>query len=132
MNYQRIVQNIIVTVIVIIFFVSVGGGFKAGRNIARTRSTATNVEALQRGLNLFYQDQNRFPTTNEFQNAELMKNYFVHFPPISFTDKTCNQSFSYSTYRQLSFSIEFCLPRSYGGFNKGQNTVTEKTPFSKE
>jgi hypothetical protein len=129
MSHQRLIQNSIVVVVLIILTLCVWYGFRAGRDIARTRVTATNVASIQQGLEFFYHDQNRYPSLTEYEDSKLMDIYFNNFPPEHFMYETCTPSYQYSTFRQLSFALDFCLPRSMGALVKGKNTITEKSPL---
>lgn len=129
MNYQRIVQNTIALVVLFFLVLCIWYGYKAGFAIAQTRFISLNTRALQKGLDYFYQDQNRYPTEAEFKNTELMKRYFVNFPVPNETIASCGPSITYASYRQLSFTLDFCIPRSTGNFIKGKNSVTEKSPL---
>lgn len=129
MPHQRLIQNTIVIIVVIVLIFCVRWGFSAGRDIARTKITAANVASIQRGLDFFYSDQSRYPSISEFENLDYMKVYFDNFPPQNFKYELCSPHYAYTTFRQLSYQLDFCLPRSKGNLVKGKNTITEKSPF---
>lgn len=128
MNYQALVQNAIAFIILVLLVLCLWFGFSAGRDIARSTYTLKTVASIQQGLDYFYSDQGRYPTKAEYDNQQLMNMYLTSFPPRSFMTKNCSPHIGYSSFRQLSFALEFCLPRSRNNLIKGKNTVTEKSP----
>ncbi len=124
---QRVVQNIVAAFVLLALCSCLWFGFKVGRDIARTKYAVKNVYEVLEGLEEFFLDQNRYPTATEFANVDLMQKYISNFPPKKFVQKTCTNGFTYATYRQVAFTLEFCLPRSRNEFSKGKNIVTEKT-----
>ena|SRR3989338_1035039 len=127
MNYQRLIQNVIVIIIVIVFVFSVRSGFRAGRNIAQTKDTVHSAQIVLEGLDLFYQDQSRFPSTLEFSDTKKMASYFNYFPPVSYVSTVCPTGLTYKTDNQKNFALTFCLSRSNTSFVQKYNTVTERT-----
>lgn len=127
---QKIIQNVLTSVVLLLFLFSVARGFFTGRDVARAGHIAANANSIMHGLDLFYNDQNRYPANEEFWSRQVMGEYFDNFPPLTFIQKNCGETYGYSSYRQLSFELTFCLPRAHDFYISGKNVVTEKTPFS--
>jgi len=120
---SRLVQNIIVIVAVVALILAAVFAYRSGTNGGKTRAIIAAVPAIQKGLGYFYQDQNRYPTTQEFLDRNLMMNYFTPFPPSQITGGSCSQSFAYRSSDLNKYSVYFCLPSAGGSFKGGWNQI---------
>jgi hypothetical protein len=118
-------QPLTVLVAAVILLWSLYLGISHGRSQAQAESVLQNAAQLKKALNYFYNDQNRFPTAEEFADKNVIEKYAQNFPPPEFTTAACAQSFVYKRPTPGSFVLNFCLPASTGGFNSGWNQVTE-------
>lgn len=110
----------------VVLFAAIFVSINTGRQNAQAEAVVKTAENLQAGLDFFYQDQNRFPTFNEFTSREVMSNYFSFFPPKDFVSKNCAQNFVYKRIEQKSYQLSFCLPGASDGFKKGWNSINEQ------
>lgn len=107
----------------VILFWAISSGIQNGKNIAQAALVAQNAQSLAKGFDFFYQDQNRFPSALEFQNNNLMNEYFGSFPPLSFASSICPESFLYKRPGLKSFELNFCLPANYQNYRPGWNKL---------
>ncbi len=121
-NYRS--QTIAVMVMAVFFFFAlVWGGFK-GYDQAKAKTIVTNSQTLMEGLQYFYNDQNRYPTLQEFADNNLMLNYFNPFPARPILSSGCSQNLIYKTTSYQSYELDFCLPGKQDKFQKGWNKLT--------
>jgi hypothetical protein len=111
-------------VIVVFLLLSIVLAWNSGKNSAQSKLVLTNASGLQKALDYFYSDQDRFSTAQEFADRNIMINYANLFPPFDFVSKSCSQSFVYKRASKNSYSLSFCLPKKEGGFKQGWNQVT--------
>ena len=123
----RLIQNTIVACVLLLLYVCLHWGWRAGQDIARTKFTVSTVYATLRALDNFYNDQSRYPSTSEFTDRNRFGVYVNNFPPHFSTDPLCPGNGSYSTQRERTFTFTFCTPRSLSPFPKGISSVSEKT-----
>lgn len=123
----RAIQNSIVVVVIIFFYLCLHWGWRAGQDIARTRFTVRTAYVTLQGLDYFYNDQSRYPSENEFVDRNRMGVYISNFPPTFLTHNLCPVNGQYATQGLRTFSLQFCTPRSLSPFQKGVSAVSEKT-----
>lgn len=114
--------------VAVILLLAIFWGLAKGKEDAESQAVLAAQANLVKGLQFFYQDQNRYPSALEFVDAPTMLNYFNSFPPPDFASKNCSQSFSYQRNALDSYSLSFCLPVSSGGFAAGWNAVSGSPP----
>jgi hypothetical protein len=120
---ETIIQNVVVGTSLFLLVLFVFLGYNTGKKTAQSELVVSNASALTKGINFFHADQDRFPSSQEFADKALMLNYFSAYPPFSFSDKQCPQSFSYQNTSTAGASLLFCIPRSLGARTKGVNTI---------
>lgn len=98
-------------------------GLNAGKRRVQANLVEHNAQSLQQGLKYFYQDEDRYPSANEFQDKNLMLNYFNLYPPLDITSKNCEQSFLYKRLSSQNYQLLFCLPEGAAGFRSGWNEI---------
>ena|ERR1051326_2149485 len=117
----------VIGVAVILLF-SIALGQSRGQSLAQSEVVLHNAKAMALGLRFFYQDQNRYPTALEFEDRNLMLNYFDSFPPQKFLTSSCVDSFNYKRPAQENFTLNFCLPTGVENFAKGWSSFNQDTP----
>ncbi len=127
MNF-KLSQNTIIFLgsltVAVILFVAIFQGVKAGKATAQANAVILVTQNFSAGLEYFYQDQNRFPNVLEFNEQNLMLNYFNVFPFPKFISALCTESFEYKKNSNTSVILNFCLPKSAGTYQAGWNTLT--------
>lgn len=120
---KKIWLGLTVIITAVILFFSLLWGISAGQQLAQAGLVAANANSIARGLQFFYQDQNRFPTAIEFQNRNIMLGYFNNFPPMEFISSGCPGSFIYKRTSSQKFQLDFCLPKAFQNFSRGWNVL---------
>jgi type II secretory pathway pseudopilin PulG len=111
-------------IIVVFLLLSIVLAWNSGKNLAQSKLVVTNVSGLQKALDNFYDDQDRFPTAQEFADRNIMINYANLFPSVDFVSKSCSQSFVYKRTSKNNYILSFCLPKKEDGFKQGWSQVT--------
>lgn len=117
-------QNLTVSVAAVILVFSLWLAIQNGKAEARSKMVVKNFGELEKALKYFYNDQNRFPSTvefNESSESNILKIYSNNFPPENFVSKQCPQTFVYKQLKPNTYELNFCLERSVPGFKKGWN-----------
>ncbi len=115
-------------VAVILLYVTYSG-IRSGSTDAKSEVVLANAKTLAEGINYFYEDQDRFPSDEEFSNADVMSSYIEGYPPINIFSGACigneqdNSTYSYFSLNEKSYELSFCLPSEIGGYKAGKNTV---------
>lgn len=123
MIQSRWSQNILLGLLVVILGLLVCWGWSNGVRSAQSKRIVKDAQAITEGFKEFYKDQNRYPTTGEFQNHNLIRPYVTNFPPQEFPSELCSKSFDYFNATPQTYELRFCLPKSSGGFPAGWSTV---------
>jgi hypothetical protein len=118
-------QTLLIGFVALLLTLGVIWAVLAGISAGKSSTVLKNAAALDQGLAYFFADQNRYPTGLEFQNRNLMLNYFSTFPPATIAGGKCSQTYQYSNPTAKSFELDFCLPKAVGGFAAGWNKVTQ-------
>lgn len=113
---------------VILFFVSLTSffGFRAGRDLAKSSATLELTHTTMRGLDYFFNDQDRYPSPVEFGEAESFGVYMSQIPLPSFISKQCPVTTTYDTFDERAFEFTYCLPRGLGDQAAGVHKLTER------
>ncbi len=122
---EEYTKNTVAGFVWLVFFVVAMIGFFVGRDLARSEFAFKQVDALASGLNFFYQDNDRYPSEQEFRNLELMNQYFSGLPLSSIVSKKCPKPIAYRTFDRLDYTVEFCLPRLYAGLLAGSYSISK-------
>lgn len=115
--------------VAVVLFYGLYRGYSGGNLDAKSETVISNARAVVEGLNYFYADQNRYPSQEEFADANLMLAYISGYPPASIAGGPCTGEPAASggfTYRSLDFKtyeLDFCLPSKTGNFPAGLNTA---------
>lgn len=121
----RFTQNLLVTFTVIILLLAVLWGYVAGSRAGKSEVILKNTQVVADGLKLFFADQNRYPSSQEFADQDIMLGYFNLFPFADITGGSCNKTYSYYSVTPKSYQLNFCLPKARNGFTSGINQVAQ-------
>ena len=114
-----------VLIAAVVLLWAVAAGSRTGKNQAAAESVAKTAGQLTAGLRNFFSDQERYPTAAEFQDQNLMLNYFNAFPPAQIAGGNCQTDFSYLRPSPQSFKLQFCLAAPAGTSRAGWNQLTQ-------
>lgn len=107
---------------VILLLVSVWG-WSNGVRAAKSKRVAKDAEAIAAGFAEFYKDQNRYPSTDEFSDRNLLRSYITNYPPQDHWTPNCPQSFDYYNLSSTSYELRFCISKAVMGYQEGVNTL---------
>ena len=123
MIQSRWSQNLLLGLLIVVLAGLVWWGINNGIASARSKRIVKDAIAIKAGFKEFYNDQNRYPTTGEFDNTNLIRPYVTNFPPQEFPTATCSQSFDYFNANPQVYELRFCLPKAVNGYMAGWNTL---------
>ena len=115
-------QSLTVFGVTVFFILSLFSGISSGKNQAAAETILINTQALQNGLQLFYKDQDRYPTELEFTSQQIMGNYFSSFPPQIIAMGSCTENFLYKRASFQNYQLNFCLPTGVSPYSSGWNS----------
>ncbi len=121
----RISQNLLLGGATIVLVALVLWGVVAGSRAGKSTVVLKNTQSVSDGLKLFFRDQNRYPSTQEFVDQNIMLQYFSVFPFANIVGGSCTKTFSYYSANQQSYELSFCLPKAMNGFAPGWNKLTQ-------
>jgi hypothetical protein len=91
-----------------------------------SKRVVKDAVTIQDGLEYFFKDQNRYPSTGEFKDINLMGSYISNFPPQSFVSDACPYTFDYFNPSPFTYELKFCIPAAVGTFPAGISKFTKK------
>ena len=121
----KLLQNLLVAFVVLLLIAGLSWATVAGTRSGKSAVILHDVAALKDGLQYFLADQNRYPTSIEFQDRNIMSNYLSNFPPQQISGGSCRQTYSYSSPSAKTFELAFCLPKAHAGFATGWNKLKQ-------
>lgn len=107
-----------------VFFGSLFFGIQQGKTTAQSESLYNQVRELNKGLDNFFLDQNRFPDSEEFSDANILLTYFSGLPQNQPLTSACEQNFIYKRLELTGYQLNFCLPSNFGNYKQGWNVIT--------
>ena len=110
---------------VLILIIAFVAGISRGTTQAQAQATYEEAKQIKQGMDYFYSDNNRYPTSAEFADPGVMGSYFKNYPPQPVNSSACPQSFVYKQLSAASYQLNFCLETGLNGFAKGWNAVVE-------
>lgn len=93
---------------------------------AQSKTVIKDGQAIVQGFEYFKKDQNRYPFTSEFGNVELLKEYFINYPPKEHLSSTCQRNFEYFSDTANQYELRICLPKSAKGYPEGWSVFATK------
>lgn len=124
MIQSRWSQNVLLGLLVVVLILLGLWGWSNGVRAAKSKRVVKDAQAMAAGFKEFYKDQNRYPSTVEFDDNNLMRNYITNFPAQQFPSPVCSKSFDYFNPSSDTYELRFCLLKATAGFNIGWNTLT--------
>jgi hypothetical protein len=101
-------------------------GFRAGRDLAKSYLVVKQVAASMKALDYFYQDQDRYPSSAEFDDKSALGVYATLVPFPQVTSKDCPGTLAYDTFDERNFTLSYCITRELAGQAKGVHKITER------
>lgn len=123
MIQSRWAQNILLGFLAVLLIVLVLWGWSNGVSSAQSKRIIKDAQSIKQGFAEFYKDQNRYPSTVEFEDLNLMRNYITNFPPQEFVSNLCQKNFDYFNSTSDMYELRFCIPKATSGFQVGWNTL---------
>lgn len=123
MIQSRWAQNLLIGFLVIVLAGLVLWGWTNGLKSAQSKRIVKDARTMTAGFTEFYKNQNRYPTTGEFENLNLIRPYVANFPPQEFPSEICPQSFDYFSANPRAYELRFCISKSVQGFPAGWNVL---------
>lgn len=123
MIQSRWSQNILLGFLVVILLLLGLWGWSNGIKASKAKRIVKDAQAMAKGFNEFYKDQNRYPSTGEFDDTNLMRTYISNYPPQEFPTAECPKTYDYFNGSSETYELRFCLPKAAMGFNIGLNTI---------
>jgi hypothetical protein len=121
---KSIGMSITVLLLTVILLWEIISGMRSGKNLAQARVIAANAGQISQGLEYFFSDRDKFPKPIQFQDRNLMINYFNAFPSQEFPNKVCPKTFQYQQLTDETFELNFCLPMAFQNYHSGWNKIT--------
>lgn len=116
-----------VVLFVLITSLAVWQGYVRGQKAAQGRQIAKDVKAIRQALEYFYNDQNRYPSNDEFADQNIMRLYASGYPPQEFSSNSCPKNYDYSNLFRNDYELRFCLPLGVKGYQTGWNVIKSPT-----
>jgi type II secretory pathway pseudopilin PulG len=123
MNILKILKVIIIIILVILLALLLTWSFSSGKKAAQSRQIIKDSKTILSALEYFYQDQNRYPSINEFNDQNVMRQYMNNFPPQEFTSEVCAKTFEYQNSFRSDYELRICLPKAKGDYQLGWNAI---------
>jgi hypothetical protein len=123
------VQKVLVGLALFCLLLAVVMGVVRGRHNAQADFVLRQVATTQQGLQYFYNDHSRFPTTVEFADTSTMARYFSTAGTTEPAIRGCSDPLlEYASDSQKSYQISFCLPVARGAYPAGVSVINERKP----
>ncbi len=123
MIQSRWSQNILLAFVAVVLLLLTVWGWSSGVRAAKSKRTLKDAQAITQGFAEFYKDQNRYPSTVEFDDNNLMRTYISNFPPQQYSTPTCPKIFDYFNPSADTYELRFCLSKSVDSYVAGWNTL---------
>jgi hypothetical protein len=114
-----LVRGIVIGILGFIFCLTIFFGVKFGIEEAQSRTVIMTALELEKSIDYFFQDNNRYPSNLEFAAQNGLGSYIIPFPPKQFATGSCAESYAYTNAQKNSYELRFCLPRSIKGLPEG-------------
>ena len=98
-------------------------GFGNGKEKSESKRIIKDAITMTEGFEEFRKDQNRYPATTEFSDANIMRKYITNFPPQTFQSDTCPENFEYYSATTQTYELRFCISKSAKGYAQGWNVL---------
>jgi len=115
-----------VITVTVLFLISLFLGLQKGVLVAKAKNVNVTVIELQKGLDIFFKDQDRFPYVEEFSDTNVLLTYFSKLPDNVSKNSNCLTNFDYKWVSAKNYELDFCLAANLGNFKKGWNKISEQ------
>lgn len=123
---EKIRNTILLLILGVSFLFLIFFGISNGKKQAQSILVLSQVSEEILALNYFYDDNNRYPSGDEFARPEVMQNYLNKIPKSSdIQNSSCPETLKYLRPRPESYELSFCLPKAHGGYKLGWNKITK-------
>lgn len=123
MLQSRWSQNLLTGICLLVLAFLGWWGWTNGLAASRSKTIIKDAQAIQQAFDHFHADQNRYPTSDEFLNNDVMRAYLTNFPPQTFPNKVCQKTYDYYSQDPQTYQLRICLPKSVGAYKQGWNTL---------
>ncbi len=120
------IQSVVIAVAVVCFSLVCAKGFQTGVAIARTKLVQQQSGALTKSLALFFADQDRFPSAQEFSDQQIFGVYATPVPITTVASKQCPVVLEYESLTFREFALRYCTPRAVGDVPAGYHEITNR------
>ena len=121
--FWKVLKIIAIILFVLITLGAVWLAISNGRKSAQSRQIVKDAAAIAVALEYFYEDQNRYPSSDEFLDQNVMRQYADNFPPQEFLSANCSTAFEYVNTFRSDYDLRFCLPKGVAGYRTGWNSI---------
>jgi|SRR6185503_8487970 len=118
-----LIRAITITLCGIVFMLVMGFAVRSGYRRAQSSILYDNTGQLSLALEYFKQDNNRYPSTNEFTDQNSFGRYLNGFPLKPLTSGICNNSYQYVLINPLMYELDVCLPVSVESLPAGVQKI---------
>lgn len=118
------IKYVLLGILIIITALGLWWAVVNGIAAAKSKQILKDVAAIQEGFEFFKQDQQRYPSQDEFADNDIMRGYLSGFPPEQFPTAQCSETYDYFNAFPNSYELRFCLPKAIQGYQAGWNKVT--------
>jgi hypothetical protein len=122
----KYIRASVLSVVLFIVLLTSLAGFRAGRDLAKADVTLKQVDVLMKGLDYFYNDQDRYPSATEFEDKSALGTYVSSLPVNQVTSTQCGVTLAYDTFDERAFTLSYCLPRGAGAQLPGIHKISER------
>ncbi len=100
-------------------------GWNNGTRAAKSKTVLKDAGVIAQGFEYFHADQNRYPTTGEFDDDNLMRTYIANYPPQNFITPDCQKTYDYFSKTPQTYELRICLPKAAAGYRQGWNAISK-------
>ncbi len=123
MLQSRWSQNVLIVLCAAVLGFLAWWGWTNGLAASQSKTILKDAQSMQSAFQHFHTDQNRYPTIEEFSNNSVMQSYLTNFPPQTFPNKICPQTYTYYSADPQSYELRVCLPKKTGKYQLGWNVL---------
>ena len=101
-------------------------GVVHGQRASESATILDNARALDTAINNFFQDQDRYPSLDEFHDSGVFSAYLSAFPVRELKAGGCSTDFEYKNPNPYAYELDVCIPRGSAGRVSGSNVYSNK------
>ncbi len=123
MQKENLFSYITVGTLAVFLLLLAGWGWQRGVRDAQSAFVVHQANELSKGLQFFYNDEQRYPSAAEYDNTAFMVKYFGQFPPFAPVSNQCPQNFIYKRPQASAYELAYCLPGQFGQLTAGYHAL---------